>query len=78
MNTEQKKVKVAYCWCEKGIFLAATLPEAEADKRIVKDFVKYAKQGYRIDYMPVGEMKDKFYKCDCFRKQKPDNNPKLF
>lgn len=76
--TEEKKVKVAYCWCEKGVFLAAILPDAETDKRIVKDFQKYASQGYRIDYMPVSEMKDKFYKCDCFRKEKPSAQTDLF
>jgi hypothetical protein len=68
---EQKKVKVAWCTCNKSILLVAVLPCAETDKQTVRDFCKLANKGYKIEYMELETFKaSPFMECSCNDKKK--------
>ena len=67
ITLKERKAKVAFCKCEKGIFLMSALPYAETNKSSVREFAKYARQGYRIDYLDLDKAKELFYKCDCYK-----------
>lgn len=71
-NKDKQKCKVAYCKCGIRVLLVATLPEAESDKKIIKDFQKLASNGHIVDYITVEQLKELFGGCfnkDCWKEK---------
>ena len=44
------RMKVVRCECGK-VFMACLMPWAEIDTDEIKEFAKYARQGYKIEYV---------------------------
>jgi hypothetical protein len=45
------RVKVVMCKCGDKVTMACVMPFAETDEDVTKDFMEYAKQGRRIEYV---------------------------
>lgn len=75
--SDSKKCKVGFCKCGIRVTLMSSLPHGDTDRGTLKEFAALAKEGCRIDYIPVNDARELFGGCfgrACWKKAQSKEN----
>lgn len=71
----ERRTKVTYCQFCDGVDLMATMPKAESDIDISRDFRKASRRGDRIEIIDNDKLQTiDFCLCECLDKKQSDIN----